>query len=670
MHRFAMRHGISFSDLAGQRVGVFGVGVEGRAATTRLLALGCDLVLVDDDRAATGEPGVLATHEGGERALRTCVAVVKSPGISRYREDVAGIERAGVPVLGGVGMWLEEADRSRVICVTGTKGKSTVTTVTGHLARGLGTDAVVAGNLGVPPFDPALELDGRLVVVETSSFQATDVFHSPHVVAVTSLGDDHVDWHGTAERYHADKLSLTRQRGARHTVVADTATLRAHREQLGGEVTMVTAEDRELADALGLPGRHGASNAAVAAAALRAAGVEGSDDHDKLVKAAQGLEPLPGRFREIARHGGVRFVDDSLATNPLPTIAALEAVGDERVALLVGGHDRGVDYDELVAAICTRPGETLLVTLPDNGPSIGQRVAARSSVRVLDAGDVAGAVALAVEWLDGTGIVLLSPAAPSFSQFRSWAERSVRVRRGGRVPVASDVADLPPTLVLVHSPLVGPGTWRAAAGRLEHEGWSCTLPDLTDSLRAGPPYAARQLASILKTARDRGSVVVGHSGAGPLVAQAAGAAEAIAGCVLVDATLPTPGRSWRESAPAPLCARLDELARDGWVPPWPQWWGPGELEALVVDPELRAAFVADCPELPLAMLDEPQPAGVAWRDASGAYLQLSAAYDGEADAARSLGWPVLERPGHHLEVLTDPARVVDGLLELVSAIVR
>ena len=77
------------------------------------------------------------------------------------------------------------------------------------------------------------------MVLETSSFQATDVAHSPHVVAVTSLGDDHLDWHGSAERYHADKLSLTRQAGARHTIVADTASLREHREQLGGEVTLV-----------------------------------------------------------------------------------------------------------------------------------------------------------------------------------------------------------------------------------------------------------------------------------------------------------------------------------------------------------------------------------------------------------------------------------------------
>ena len=422
--RSRMRHEISFSDLAGQRVGVFGLGIEGRAARARLLALGCDVVVVDDDAEATGDAAALGSSDGGLQALAHCDAVVKSPGISRYRDDVVALHKSGVPVLGGVGMWLEEFDRSRVICVTGTKGKSTVTTVIGHLATRLGTPTSVTGNLGMPPFAPGLDLGDQLVVVETSSFQATDVAHSPGVTVVTSLGEDHVDWHGSVERYRADKLSLTRQRGARHTILANTTQLREHREQIGGEVTWMTEEFGPLAAALGLPGRHGASNAAVAVGALRAAGVAGSDDEARLLAAAEGYEPLQGRFHEIAQHGGVRFIDDSLATNPLPTIAAIDALVGARLALLVGGHDRGVAYDELVAEVAGREGATLVVTLPDNGPAIGGMLRPHTHVAVLDASNVDEAVRLALGWLGGSGILLLSPAAPSFSQFRSWKERS------------------------------------------------------------------------------------------------------------------------------------------------------------------------------------------------------------------------------------------------------
>jgi UDP-N-acetylmuramoylalanine--D-glutamate ligase len=419
-----MRHAISFSDLAGRRVGVFGLGIEGRAVRERLVGLGCDVVVVDDDASATGDPSVIATSDGGLDALATCDVVVKAPGISRYRGEIADLEGRGIAVLGGLGMWLEEADRSRVVCVTGTKGKSTVATVLGHLASGLGTPSVVTGNVGVPPFTPGLELDDRLVIVETSSFQAADVAHTPGVVAVTSLGEDHLDWHGTVDRYHADKLSLTSQPGARCTVVADTPGLRANEHLLGGELRWVDPSHTALAAALGLPGRHGVSNASVAVAALRAAGVDGSDDGARLAAAAAGFVGLPGRFREIARRDGVVFIDDSLATNPLPTIAALEAVGDGVLALLLGGHDRGVDYAGLIDAIASRRARTLVVTLPDNGPRLGAAVRRTSTADVVDADDVATAVSIAVAWMGGDGVVLLSPAAPSFSQFRDWQHRS------------------------------------------------------------------------------------------------------------------------------------------------------------------------------------------------------------------------------------------------------
>ncbi|HLK45173.1 MAG TPA: Mur ligase family protein, partial [Acidimicrobiales bacterium] len=255
-----MRHALSFSDLAGARVGVLGLGVEGRAARDRLRALGCDLVLVDDHPEAVGDAEVRANDDLARAALRSCAAVVKSPGVSRYRDDVASLEASGIPVLGGVGMWLEEADRDRVVCVTGTKGKSTVTTVIGHLAQRLGTPSAVVGNLGLPPFAPGVELEDRLVVVETSSFQATDVAHSPGVVVVTALGDDHLDWHRSAAAYHADKLSLTSQPGARRTIVADTPLLREHEELVGGEPIWVGEGDARLASALGLAGAHGARN--------------------------------------------------------------------------------------------------------------------------------------------------------------------------------------------------------------------------------------------------------------------------------------------------------------------------------------------------------------------------------------------------------------------------
>ncbi len=157
-----------------------------------------------------------------------CDVVIKSPGISRYRPEVAQLEGAGIPVRSGLGLWLEDVPLERVTCITGTKGKSTTTAIAGHLLSRLGYDAKVGGNIGQPPWEPSSASEPDYWVIETSSYQVPDLTNAPPVVAVTSLSPDHLDWHGSVERYYADKLSLCTKPGVR-TAIAEgsSATLRA-----------------------------------------------------------------------------------------------------------------------------------------------------------------------------------------------------------------------------------------------------------------------------------------------------------------------------------------------------------------------------------------------------------------------------------------------------------
>ncbi|MGH3184870.1 MAG: Mur ligase family protein, partial [Streptosporangiaceae bacterium] len=267
---------LSWSDLAGARVGVWGLGREGHASLRKLLALGVEPVLVDDQPPAStmlpsgGRP-VLATGGRGLAALERCDVVVKTPGISRYRPEVARLSGLGIPVVGGLGLWLAEADLRRVLCVTGTKGKSTTSSVTGHLLAGLGYRCMVGGNIGVAPYDPAHAGDFDYWVIEVSSYQATDLPCSPPVVAVTSLHPDHLDWHGGVdgvERYYRDKLSACSQPGAELTVAnGDSDLLREHVALLGPRVEWVGEHDDPEAswtEPLGLPGRHNRRNALIA----------------------------------------------------------------------------------------------------------------------------------------------------------------------------------------------------------------------------------------------------------------------------------------------------------------------------------------------------------------------------------------------------------------------
>ena len=419
-----MRPNFGWDDLSpSMRVAVWGLGVEGRANFRRHKAAGIEPFLVDDTPT---DPRAVATSDGGLDLLASCDVVIKTPGISRYRDDVISLETGGVPVVGGLGLWLHDADRSAVVCVTGTKGKSTTVSIAGHLAQGLGARCFVGGNIGMPPYDPTAGSDFDLWLIEVSSYQATDVADSPPVVGVTSLHADHLDWHHTVDRYYRDKLSLTSQPGARVSVCGKDAELSQNEPLLGPTVRWVRPEEAaSWWTALGVVGRHNASNAAVAAAVLQEIGIDGAWDAAALEAAAIGFAGLDSRLQLVATLHAVDFYDDSLSTNVLPTMAAIDAFPGRRVAVILGGFDRGIDYAPLAEYLSRRRDETLALTVPDNGDRIAVELERTPSpqLQIGRCDDVPSAVKQGYEWAAPNGVVLLSPAAPSFGRFRNYRER-------------------------------------------------------------------------------------------------------------------------------------------------------------------------------------------------------------------------------------------------------
>lgn len=407
----------TWDDLRGKRVAVWGVGREGQATVRKLADVGAaETVLVEDN---PGDHSVRPTASG---VLTTVDVVIKSPGISRYRPEVADLEARRIPVLGGLGLWLAGADRAKVVCVTGTKGKSTTTAILAHLLNGLGRRTRTGGNIGDVPWDPSSPT-AEYYVIEVSSYQATDLDCAPPVVAVTSLHPDHLDWHGGVDRYYRDKLSLCTRPGADLTIAnGDSDLLRARRELLGPRVDWVTsAEPAPWAEALGIPGDHNKRNALIASHCITALGISATDG--ELAKAAHGYRGLPSRLATIGTRNGVTFVDDSLSTNVLPTLAALDAFGGRRIALIAGGHDRGIDYAPLARAIATRHAPTRVFTLPGSGYRIHAALKEQDQhARHCD--DLGTAVRQAYEWAQPDGVVLLSPASPSFGQFRDYRDRA------------------------------------------------------------------------------------------------------------------------------------------------------------------------------------------------------------------------------------------------------
>ena len=410
---------LSWTDLRGRTVGVWGLGVEGRANVVKLRTLGVEPVVVADEAELAA---------GGLASLMACAVVVKSPGISRYRAEARALVEHGVALVGGLGLWLQNAPLDRVVVITGTKGKSTTTAVAGHLLERLGHRCFVGGNIGRVPYAEGIdERDYEFWVLEVSSYQATDLAVSPRVVAVTSLHPDHLPWHGgDVQTYYRDKLSAATQPGAEWTIAsAATETLRAHATLLGPHIRWVPDERSpalDWADELGLLGVHNRVNAEIARACIEQLGVDEARDGDALRGAARGFVPLPSRITHIGAVRGVEFVDDSLSTNVLPTLAAVDAFAGRRIALIVGGEDRGIDYEPLAADLATRRDPLLVLTMPDSGARIAATIGTRSPVR--ECVDLADAVRQAYEWARPDGVVLLSPAAPSFGRFHDYRDRA------------------------------------------------------------------------------------------------------------------------------------------------------------------------------------------------------------------------------------------------------
>jgi len=433
------------ADLRGRRVAVWGFGREGRAAIHALrqrcgdqhFTLFCSDAEVDAARAFDPALEVVA-GEPDATTLRQFDVVVKSPGISAYKPALLAAQAQGTQVTSGTALWFGEHSFDKqpdahVIAVTGTKGKSTTSALIAHLARALGVRTALAGNIGLPLLE-LLDQRADLWVIELSSFQTSDA--GPlELGVITSLYEEHLDWHGSRERYVADKLRLadvSRQLlvNALQPALLERTQAHPHRLLFGqpegwhvadGFICRGAHEVFPVAQ-LAAPGLHNALNACAALAALAAVGM----DALAAAPALAHFRPLPHRLQPLGEHGGWHWVNDSISTTPLATLAALESLHGRAVTVLVGGHDRGLDWTPFVDAMRRAPPNAI-VCMGSNGARIEAALrAAEVNCPMVRVDDLASAVAEATARTPPDGVILLSPGAPSFDQFKDYAERGRR----------------------------------------------------------------------------------------------------------------------------------------------------------------------------------------------------------------------------------------------------
>ncbi len=427
-------------DLSGRRVVLLGLGADVRAALGSIMDAGpADVRLVDEGADAASFDDVRLVALGS--AAADGEVFVRSPGFPRYQAPLLGALDRGALMTTPVDLWLGTVGPSRtVVAITGTKGKSTVTSLVGVLAAQAGLRIGVAGNLGIPVFSTEWDHEAPVIVLEVSSYQAADLHHPPDVGVLTFLSEDHLSWHGGVDRYVTDKLRVLQNDGgiARRILVPASGggraleVLRSLEAGLGPDVRLpVEAVVAPSGCDPSIP-VHRLQNAAVAAAVV--SGLCGEPVATADIEAAS-RTTLPGRLDSCPGPAGLLCLDDALASNPSAVAAGLawlRTLGRPTVVLL-GGHDRGVDPGPLADEVRRWPvGMLRAVALPDSGSVLADRC----GVDVLgDVPDVAAAVDLALVGLrDGggagsaSGVVILSPGAPTPVAVGNWETRSNQFR--------------------------------------------------------------------------------------------------------------------------------------------------------------------------------------------------------------------------------------------------
>jgi Alpha/beta hydrolase family len=226
-------------------------------------------------------------------------------------------------------------------------------------------------------------------------------------------------------------------------------------------------------------------------------------------------------------------------------------------------------------------------------------------------------------------------------------------------------------IVLVHSPLVGPATWALVAEELERRGHTAIVPSLLEALKEGPDYCAGIVksvsAAVERASADQPLVLIGHSAAGaylPVIRQSL--PNRVVAYVFVDARLPVRNASLFDASSEDMAGHQRALAKDGWLPPWSDWFGEEAVRQVIPDEEMRRRFLSELRPIPLRLFEETIPVFAGWPDAPCGYIQFSEVYEPEAEQARANGWPVIRVEGEHLHMLVAPDAAADAILALVA----
>lgn len=450
--------------MSSQRVLVAGTGISGIAAAKLLLAMGGEVVLYDGNEKLDEET-ILGNFEEGQRVvvvlgelersdlfgIELCII---SPGIPLEAPFVAMVDEAKIPIWGEIQLAYQCA-KGRLAAITGTNGKTTTTALAGQIARDYFDQVFVVGNIGIPYTEIALETtDQSVTVAEVSSFQLETIMDfRPQVSAILNITPDHLNRHGTMERYIGVKKSIAVNQTESDTIVLnyDAPVLRefglkkkgeegfgqefplkakvlffSSREKLdeglfleGDEIILKEGEQREVVvnvHDLKLLGRHNYENVMAAVGICLTLGVPLAS----IRKTVTAFEAVEHRIEFVMERSGVKYYNDSKGTNPDAAIQAINAMPGPTL-LIAGGYDKNNEYDEWIEAFGTKV--KYLVLIGQTRDKIAQCAREHGFTEIMYAEDMQEAVKVCASYANMGENVLLSPACASWGMFKDYEER-------------------------------------------------------------------------------------------------------------------------------------------------------------------------------------------------------------------------------------------------------
>lgn len=433
------------SDLNGKNVCVLGYGKEGKAMVAALqeYSPGAEITVADKNAELQIADCKVQLGEKYLADLDRFDVIIKSPGIPPSIFASCNLQSA--ILTNSTEIFLEEAAvrGATVIGVTGSKGKSTTSTLIHEILKAAEKRSFLVGNIGEPaiahvkdmsPHTARGEPQRTIFVLEMSSYQLMDCRVSPPIAVITTFFPEHLDYHGSVEAYKEAKSTITRFQCEGDFVIFDVLS------PVAEELACLSPGRRIAAHADDLPiasmepkGEHNRRNAAISFLTTRLLGVP----ERVSIPVIQHFRGLPHRLQSLGVRHGIEWVDDAISTTPESTIAALDALGDRVQTIILGGQDRGNDFTALGKRIATSKIRTVIL-FPGSGPRIRAAIEdAKASIEYAEAETMEDAIRMANKKTNEQAlrlssgqanqqtvpIVLLSTASPSYNMFKNFEEK-------------------------------------------------------------------------------------------------------------------------------------------------------------------------------------------------------------------------------------------------------